>query len=80
MGFTSDATEGADSTKVLVASYDAYGALINIVSEKFYIDWTNGGAGSDLYEDVIVAGAATTKVFIIDPASELSSLANCITL
>ena len=47
---------------------------------ELYIDWTNGGAGSDLYEDAIAEGAETAKVFIIDPASTMSPLANCITL
>lgn len=80
VGFTSSDGSGVDKIKVAIASYDANGALINIVIEDLSIDWTNGGYASETFNGAIAAGAASKKVFFLDVSDLTNPLANCVTL
>ncbi len=80
VSFSSSEFEGAETVKILVASYDANGALIKLVNDDLDITWNGGGSGSKTLTGAIAEGAVTKKVFILDSLDTLTPLANSITL
>ncbi len=80
VNFSSSEFEGAETAKVLIASYDANGVLIKLVNEDLDITWNGGGSASETYTGAIAEGAVKKVVFFLDADDITTPLANCITL